>query len=121
MSFESVFHEADRILEVVYPPDPTQRDVEEYLTRTRALIDALEGPWSCLVDQRAVGVLPPALVVSLASLNSHAAKKGMLRSARVVSTKASAIQANRLASAGGIEVRTFSDRDSAFVWLRSAS
>jgi hypothetical protein len=119
VTFETTYHEHDRILEIVYPARPTQDEVTEYVARTRATIDAIDGPWFCLVDQRRVTVLPPSILVELADLNAYAQKHGMRRTARLVASPASAAQSRRLASAALLALETFSSRDEAIAWLRS--
>ncbi len=119
MTFETTYHADDRILEIVYPARPTPEEVDEYVNRTRALIDQIDGPWNCLVDQRKVSVLPPSILVELADLNAYAQKHGMRRTARVVASPASVAQSRRLASAALLALETFSNRDEAIAWLRS--
>ncbi len=120
MPFEIAFHEDARILEVVYPPRPSAEDVAQYIEKTRAMIDAIDGPWSCLVDQRKMTVLAPSLLVSLADLNAYARKKGMMRTARVVSGSVSEVQARRIAKAAVLALETFATREEALDWLRAA-
>ena len=119
MGFDILFHDKDRILEVVYPASPSARDVAEYIHRTRAIVDSIDGPWSCLVDQRLMTVLSPDLLVSLADLNAHAQKKGMIRTARVVAGAVSEVQARRMARAAVLSLETFKSREDALAWLRS--
>lgn len=121
MAFEISFHPDERILEVVYPSGPSAEDVAEYVQRTRALIDTLDGTWSCLVDQRRMTVLAPAFLVTLADLNAYAQKRGMVRTARVVSGSVSEVQSRRIAKAAVLSLETFANRDEALAWLRRGS
>jgi hypothetical protein len=119
--FEITVHKNDRILEVRYPERPTEEDVKEYLTAARRAIDKeLSGkPWRCLVDQRGLAVMPPALAAEVATLNEYAEEKGMIRSARVVSTAVAALQVARIArGAVAAPVKAFRDRQTALTWLK---
>jgi len=124
--FEIIEHTGDAILEVlpvlevIYPPHPTADDIASYVTRAHATIDAQRGrAFGCLADQRAVPVMPPELVNVLGELNAYASARGMLRTARLVSTAVAGLQAHRLAREHRFELQTFESRDAALVWLRS--
>jgi hypothetical protein len=120
MPFQIIVHEPDRILEVVYPSQPSQADVDDYLTRVRTAIDALAGEWSALVDQSQLRVMPSSVVAVMAKLNAFAQLKGMKRSARIVSTAASGLQAWRMTKQAmlNIPARTFESREDALQWLK---
>jgi SpoIIAA-like len=123
LSFRIIEHAAEGILEVVYPEAPTAADVARYLREARAAIDRLRGrfrgPWSCLVDQRALPVLPPELAADVAMMNEYAQERGMRRSARLVASAVGAKQVERLAKrALGVPVRVFQDREAAMRWLK---
>ena len=120
MPFQIIVHEPDRILEVVYPSQPSQADVDDYLTRVRAAIDALAGEWSALVDQSQLRVMPSSVVAAMAKLNAVAQLKGMKRSARIVSTAASGLQAWRMTKQAMLTIpaRTFESRTDALKWLQ---
>lgn len=118
--FEITVHRSTRILEVRYPERPSETDVREYLRAARLAIDEeLQGkPWRCLVDQRALAVMPPTLASEVQALNEYAEEKGMVRSARVVSTAVAALQVARLArTALAAPVKAFRDRQAALTWL----
>jgi hypothetical protein len=121
MPFQITVHEADRIIDVVYPPQPTAEDVTDYLKRIRETITRMNGPWSALVDQGQLRVMPPEMVATMASLNAFAQLYGMKRSARVVSDAASGLQAWRMTKKAMITIptRTFETRDAALAWLRN--
>ncbi|XXF77084.1 STAS/SEC14 domain-containing protein [Myxococcaceae bacterium GXIMD 01537] len=121
MPFQITIHPADRILEVVYPPQPTADDVQDYLKRVKEAMESLGGEWSALVDQAQLRVLPPNIVSVMASLNAYAQLKGMKRSARVVTDAASGLQAWRMTKQAmlNIPARTFESRDEALAWLRN--
>jgi len=121
MPFQITVHEPDRILEVVYPPQPTQADVDDYLSRVRATIEAINGEWSALVDQSQLRVMPSNMVAVMAKLNAYAQLKGMKRSARIVSTAASGLQAWRMTKQAmlNIPARTFESREDALHWLKN--
>lgn len=111
----------DRILEVVYPPQPTAEDVQDYLKRVKEAMESFGGEWSALVDQSRLRVLPPNVVSTMASLNAYAQLKGMKRSARVVTDPASGLQAWRMTKQAMLTIpaRTFESRDEALAWLRN--
>jgi hypothetical protein len=121
MPFQITVHEADRIIDVVYPPQPTAEDVTDYLKRIREAIARMGGPWSALVDQGQLRVMPPEMVATMASLNAFAQLRGMKRSARVVSDAASGLQAWRMTKQAMLTIptRTFETRDAALAWLRN--
>jgi hypothetical protein len=121
MPFQIVVHAAERILEVVYPPQPTNEDVQDYLKRVKEAMDTLGGEWSALVDQAQLRVLSPSVVQTMASLNAYAQHKGMKRSARVVTDAASGLQAWRMTKQAMLTIpaRTFESRDEALAWLRN--
>lgn len=121
MPFQITVHEPDRILEVIYPPQPTQADVDDYLARVRAHIEAFNGEWSALVDQAQLRVMPSNMVTVMAKLNAFAQLKGMKRSARIVSTAASGLQAWRMTKQAmlNIPARTFESREDALHWLKN--
>lgn len=121
MPFQIVIHEADRILEVVYPPQPTAEDVQDYLKRVKEAMEVLSGDWSALVDQAQLRMLPPNMIPVMASLNGYAVHKGMKRSARVVTDPASGLQAWRMTKQAMLTIpaRTFESRDEALAWLRN--
>jgi hypothetical protein len=121
MPFQITVHEADRIIDVVYPPQPSAEDVADYLKRIRELIARMGGPWSALVDQGQLRVMPPEMVATMASLNAFAQLHGMKRSARVVTDPASGLQAWRMTKQAMLTIptRTFETRDAALAWLRN--
>lgn len=124
MPFEIIEHPGDAILEilpileVVYPTNPSDADVAAYDARARQIVVAQRRRRFCvLVDQRALPVMPPELVKVLAELNAYAAERGMVRSARVVSTTIAGLQMHHMARERGFEVRNFESRDLALAWL----
>ncbi len=121
MPFQITVHEADRILEVVYPSQPSQADVDDYLARVRTVIEGFGGEWSALVDQSQLRVMPSNMVSAMAKLNAFAQLKGMKRSARIVSTAASGLQAWRMTKQAmlNIPARTFESRADALNWLKN--
>ncbi len=121
MPFQIIVHEPDRILEVVYPAQPSDADLNDYLARVKEAIEKLAGEWSALVDQSQLRVMPAPMVAEMARLNAHAQLKGMKRSARIVSTAASGLQAWRMTKQAmlNIPTRTFETRDEALGWLKN--
>lgn len=121
MPFQIIVHEPDRILEVIYPAQPTEADLKDYLARVKEAIEKLAGEWSALVDQSQLRVMPANMVAEMARLNAHAQLKGMKRSARIVSTAASGLQAWRMTKQAmlSIPTRTFETRDEALGWLKN--
>lgn len=121
MPFQIIVHEPDRILEVIYPSQPSQADVDDYLTRVRTAIEGLAGDWSALVDQSQLRVMPSSVVAVMAKLNAFAQLKGMKRSARIVSTAASGLQAWRMTKQAMLTIpaRTFEHREDALSWLKN--
>jgi hypothetical protein len=83
-AFRIVVHQAERVIEVIYPARPTDEAFEAYDREIRAAIRAMGPPWKCLVDQRAVPVFDVGLGARIAQLNSWARSQGMERSVRVV-------------------------------------
>lgn len=120
MPFQITVLEADRIIDVVYPSEVTQADMDDYLPRIREAIVRLNGPWRALVDQQKLRVLPLSVVREMAKLNAYAQLKGMERSARVVSDPSSGLQAWRMTKQAGLSIptRTFETREEALGWLR---
>jgi hypothetical protein len=121
--FDIIVHEVDSIVEVVYPENPTLQDVEDYVTRVKKIIARRKGPWSCLVDQRRLNLMPDDLYEQVAALNTYAQQHGMKQSARVVSKAAAAVaslQTTRMQRQAALNrpVRTFTSRDEAIEWLR---
>jgi hypothetical protein len=121
MPIQIIVHPPDRILEVIYPSQPTQADVDDYLARVRTAIEGLSGDWSALVDQSQLRVMPANMVAVMAKLNAYAQLKGMKRSARIVSTAASGLQAWRMTKQAMLTIpaRTFENRDDALNWLKN--
>jgi hypothetical protein len=122
MPFRIHWHEAEEILEVIYPAAPTQPEVDEYARAIRARIDALGGRrWACLVDQREVGAMPPEIVEVVADLNAYAQQHGMRRAARVVSSAVARLQSTRLVREAMLrtEFRVFESREEAMEWLEA--
>jgi hypothetical protein len=118
--FEIIVHAEDRILEIRYPANPSAADIANYVAAARQAIDSFAGPWSCLVEQQALVVLPPDLAGMVAELNAYAAERGMKQSARVIASAVAALQVSRLAKdAIRVPVRTFGDRKAAIAWLKS--
>jgi hypothetical protein len=125
MRFEIIEYPADPIVEtitmveVIYPPNPTASDVDAYVARAHEVIDAQRGrPFCCLADQRAVRVIPPELTTALGELNVYATARGMLRTARLVSSAIAGLQVHRLARENHFELQAFESRDLALLWLR---
>ncbi|PTL84206.1 STAS/SEC14 domain-containing protein [Vitiosangium sp. GDMCC 1.1324] len=121
MPFQITVYEADRIIDVVYPPQPSAEDVSDYLKRIRETIIRMNGPWSALVDQGQLRVMPPDMVAIMANLNAFAQLHHMKRSARVVSDAASGLQAWRMTKKAMLTIptRTFETREDALAWLRN--
>jgi hypothetical protein len=120
MRFEIIVHSAEKILEVVYPPSPTEADISDYASRVRQTIDTMGASWSALVDQRQLRELPFELMKTLSGLNAYAQLKGMQRSARVVPDAAAGLKAWRMTKQALLSVpaRTFESREQALEWLR---
>jgi len=128
MPFEIIQHPGDAIfdvlpiVEVIYPAHPSDAEVAEYETRARTIIDAQRRrPFLVLADQRALRVMSPELVAMLIELNAYAAARGMVRTARVVSTTIAGLQAHRLRRERRFEVQAFESRDEAMAWLRGGA
>jgi hypothetical protein len=118
--FDIVVHEADSIIEVIYPETPTAADVEDYVRRIKEAIARRRGPWSCLVDQRRLHVLSDTLYERIAGLNAYAQERGMKQSARVVASAVATLQATRMRRQAALTspVKSFTSRDDAIAWLR---
>ncbi|GAC1352116.1 MAG: hypothetical protein NVS3B20_05620 [Polyangiales bacterium] len=119
MKFEIVLHDSEDIIEVVYPAAPDDASVASYVMHIKKLIVTRTRPWSCLVDQRNVLVMPPSLVDTMRALNAFAKAHGMMRSARVVASAVGNLQVSRIArtSNAPLEIRSFADRSEALQWL----
>lgn len=116
-------HSAERIIEVVYPQNPTWESTDSYASRIRAAITDLGAPWRCLVDQREATVIDDSLAEIVANLNAFAKANGMERSARVLPVRfVSRVQAERIADTGGVSsaVGMFYSREEAWTWLTEA-
>ncbi len=90
----------------------------------RVAIGAWAGEWDCLVDQRALTLMPPELPPKIAVLNVWARGKGMRRTARVVKDSAVAeLQVNRiLRDSGTAQVGSiYKTREEAWATLRAPS
>jgi hypothetical protein len=119
MGFSIVEHEG-AILEFVYPESPTLRDVHDYCLDVRSRIDKQRGPWCCLVDQRKLPVMPQDFVEQVKALNTYAARRGMRKTARLVTSAVASLQAARFAREVHLvdTLRVFTSREAAFAWLR---
>jgi hypothetical protein len=119
MSFQVYVHEAHDIIEVIYPPHPTQEDVAAYVEEVTRVLDVRRRRFGCLVDQRALVLMPPDLVHTVASLNAYAEMRGMVRSARVAPSDLAQAQTQRMAREAslGVPAATFASRDDAVAWL----
>jgi hypothetical protein len=119
MPFDIRIDAKDNIVEVIYPANPTARDVADYVVRMKQVIVARRPGWKCLVDQRALVVMSPELVSELVVLNVLAETAGMARTARLVATAISTLQATRIKSEArlGVPARSFSTREAALAWL----
>ena len=125
MPFEIIEHPGDAIVEIVpiveviYPAHPTPDEISAYVARAHQVIDAQRGrAFGCLADQRALRVMPPELVTALGKLNAYAYARGMLRTARLVSSALAGLQAHRLARENHFDLQAFEVRDDALLWLR---
>lgn len=121
--FRITVHRREGIVEVRYPAHPTRDAVAEYVKQFREAIHALGERWHCLVDQRAITVLPPEVAAMVSELNQWAVEHGMERTARVLKPSAiSEMQARRILREGGLENRgaLFESRDEAWAALTSS-
>jgi hypothetical protein len=120
MPFEIRVHPELPIVEIVYPEQPSESDVEDYVMRIRTVMDEQRGPWVCLVDQRRLAVMAPELVETVSALNVYAQSRGMLGSARVVRSAVGGLQAKRMARESAVTspTHTFDAREPAVSWLR---
>jgi hypothetical protein len=118
MGFNIIEHPG-AILEFVYPERPSADDVAAYVSDVRRLIDRQRGPWCCLVDQTALPVMPPEFVETVKGLNTYAAKRGMRKTARLVTSAVASLQAARFAREVHLaaSLRTFTSRQAALTWL----
>ena len=119
MTFQVYVHHAASIVEVIYPPCPSREDVAAYVAQITRLLDDRRCRFGCLVDQRALIVMPPDLVHTVATLNNYAELRGMVRSARIGSSAAACAQTRRMAHEASLSVPagTFASRDEAIRWL----
>jgi hypothetical protein len=119
MPFQVYVHEAADIIEVIYPPHPTHEDVAAYVAEITRLLDMRKRRFGCLVDQRALVLMPTDLVPTVASLNAYAEMRGMVRSARIARSGVAQAQTERMAREAdlGVPAATFASRDDAVEWL----
>ena len=119
MTFQVYVHDAASIIEVIYPPRPTREDVAAYVALITRLLDERRRRFGCLVDQRALVVMPPDLVHTVATLNAYAELRGMVRSARIAPSDLAEAQTQRMAREAslGVPAATFASRDEAVRWL----
>jgi hypothetical protein len=119
MPFQIYIHEAAEIVEVIYPPHPTAEDVAAYVAEVTRLLDGRRRRFGCLVDQRALVLMPPDLVHTVAALNAYAEMRGMVRSARIAPSDLAHAQTERMAREASLAVpaATFASRDEAIKWL----
>jgi hypothetical protein len=120
MPFVITEHPKDHIVEVTYPAEPTAGDVADYTMRIKRAMDEQKQPWCCLVDQRALKMISPKLMEKITLLNGYAQKRGMKKTARVVSSNAAMLQAMQMAEKTELHarVRSFMTREEALAWLK---
>jgi hypothetical protein len=120
MAFQVYIHEEASIIEAIYPPHPSPEDVAAYVKDiTRLLDERGRAPFGCLVDQRALIRMPQELVHAVASLNTYAELRGMVRSARIAPGPTAEAQTERMIHEAklGVPARTFATREEAVAWL----
>ena len=121
--FEVIVHQPERIIEVRYPPRPTETNFRAYDAAIRKAIDAMGGAWQCLVDQTALNALAPEFTERIAELNGWARAKGMKSTARVVSESAvGQLQGARILRNSGLQDSgaIFTSRSEAWAFLNRA-
>ena len=111
-AFVVVVRRAERVLEVVYPERPSLEGVERYVREAEEAIRSFGGPWSCLVDQRALRVMSGELASIVGALNTFAQQNGMLRSARVVASSMGELQVSRVMRSASVSAETIFGTDS---------
>lgn len=95
---------SNALLEVAYPATFTLEAFVRYEARFREAAMRLPTSWSCLVDLRAVSLLPPDVGGRGLALTRWAHAHGLVRMARVVAPSAlAALQARRMLREGGLE------------------
>jgi hypothetical protein len=111
----------DRILHIVVDGVASVEDLETFNVETRKKLALFGGkPFGVLVDLRK---MRPGSPESTEKVKEHQAlliKAGVVKSAEVVATAASALQLNRVAKESGLlsKVQRFTDVESARAWLR---
>jgi hypothetical protein len=122
MGFVIKVDAAAGIVEITYPARPTDSEIDVYVREIKAVMDVQPKGWRCLVDQRQLAVMAPELVDKVAQLNAYGVKRGMARAARVIATSVANLQTARMARQASLEVpiKTFTSRDAAMAWLKSA-
>lgn len=115
--FEIRFNKGERFVEVVYPDSPSSLETADYMVRMKRVIDELDGEWTCLVDQRNMRTMSPALLEMVKGLTRQAVQQGMVRIARLIEGESGVAQARQISAATRANVRTFTERDSALDWL----
>lgn len=120
--FTIIVHEAERVLEVRYPPRPSLESWEQYVVEVKVVILELgkRGPWECLVDQTALKALAPDFPPRIAEINGWARGHGMQRTARLVCDSAvGELQTLRILKEAGVKDMgaVFHDRATAWQFL----
>lgn len=120
MRFEIHVKSGDRFVEVVYPDSPSSLETADYMVRMKRVMDEIDGEWTCLVDQRRMRSMSPALLEMVVGLTRRAVERGLVRVARLVAGELdeARAQARRIGAEAQAEVRTFTSRESAVAWLR---
>lgn len=121
--FEIHVHHGDHFVEVVYPDSPSSLETADYMVRMKRVMDEIEGEWRCLVDQRRMRSMSPALLDMVVGLTRRAVERGLVRVARLIEGELAEAraQARRIGAEAQAEVRTFTSRDSAVAWLQGRS
>ena len=115
-----IVHRGERIIEVRYPEAPTLESLDRYEAEVRQAILSMNGPWHCLVDQRAMPVLDATMSNRIAELIVWARQHGMTHAARVVRRGSMAtLQAKQLLRESGAEEERhiYLSREEAFAAL----
>jgi hypothetical protein len=119
MPFELRIHTQPRVIEVVYPAQPSALEIGDYVARLRKAIDEQGGPWRGLVDQRNLQNLGADLLGALKVTNHYAAGHGMIRLARLVPDAIGTLSAWRVGNEAKLKipVEIFQSRDEAWSWI----
>ncbi len=116
-------HKTQQIVEVTYKPVPvTALAHATYTIKMKQIIESQVGAWALLVDQRLLDHVDDKLKDKMLALYAFAARRGMVRSARVVRSHEDVQRLSDILQGTNLQriVGVFTKRQEAFDWLVEA-